>query len=79
MILYLARDADPNGGYFEAHSTKPTEDVMRRTLQEVRVVDDFPEDVWEFALAGGLPVDSDGSNDSTWAAWWPDATVVWTK
>ena len=79
MVLYLLRDSDANGGYYEAHPTKPDGPLLRRTVQEVRMVDDFPDDVWEFALQGGLPVDEDMSNDSTWAAWWPDGVTVWSK
>ena len=79
MVLYLLMDTDPNGGYFCAQPWKPDLSEERASISEVRVVEDFPEDVWEFALAGGLPVDGDHSNDSTWIEWWRDATPVWER
>jgi hypothetical protein len=30
-------------------------------------------------LAGGLPVDIDHSNDSTWLEWWEEAEPVWSR
>ena len=79
MILYLLRDTDPIGGFFAAQELKPDPITERYTVEEVRAVRDFPEDVWEFALSGGLPVDIDRSNDSTWLEWWHDAEIVWTR
>ena len=79
MILYLLRDTDPNGGYFAAQEFKPDPSQERRTIVEVRAVEDFPEDIWELVLSGGLPVDLDHSNDSTWLEWWDEATPVWRR
>ena len=79
MILYLLRDLDPQGGYLAAQPDKPDPFTERQSVVEVRVVRDFPDDIWEFALAGGLPVDVDHSNDSTWMEWWDDAERVWLK
>ena len=79
MILYLLRDLDPIGGYFAAQEFKPDPIEERPSIIEVRAVEDFPQDVWELALAGGLPVDLDHSNDSTWIEWWHDATPVWER
>ena len=79
MILYLLHNRDPNGGYFAAQEFKPDPLEERESLIEVRAVADFPEDVWEFALAGGLPVDVDHSNDSTWIEWWAEAEPVWSR
>lgn len=79
MIIYLLRDIDPIGGYFAAQEQKPEMHEERDTTVECRVVTDFPEDVWAFALSGGLPVDDDYSNDSTWIEWWPEATRVWAR
>lgn len=79
MILYLLRDKDPRGGYFAAQAVKPDFFDERETVVEVRAVPDFPDEVWEFALAGGLPVDVDHSNDSTWVEWWAHAVPVWTR
>lgn len=79
MLLYILHDTDPYGGYFSAQPFKPDPATERRSVDEVRAVADFPEDVWDFAMAGGLPVDVDRSNDSTWAPWWADAEIVWTR
>ena len=79
MVLYLLRDREPLGGYYAASSFKPDLEEERYTVTEVRAVREFPVDVWEFAMAGGLPVDIDGSNDSTWIEWWPDAEPVWKR
>ena len=76
MRLYLEHDSDPHGGYFCASEFKPDPATMRRTIDEVRVVENFPDPLWKRALAGELPVDLDGSNDSTWAGWWADADPV---
>lgn len=79
MILYILRDLDPRGGYFSAQPFKPNPVEERDNVVEVRAVRDFPEEVWEFALAGGLPVDIDHSNDSTWVEWWDQAEPVWSR
>lgn len=79
MVIYIVRDSDPTGGYFHAEPSKPNLVHDRPTLVEVREVDDFPEDVWQYVLVGGLPVDADGSNDSTWSEWWPKGKVVWVR
>ena len=79
MQLYLLHDLDPSGGFFAAQEFKPDPHAERPSVDEVRLVEDFPDDVWEFTLAGGLPVDPDGSNDSTWLPWWDDALPVWSR
>lgn len=79
MELYLIHDINPSGGFFAAQEFKPDPLLERTTVDEVRVVENFPDDVWEFALSGGLPVDSDHSNDSTWLPWWDDAALVWSR
>lgn len=77
LILFLSLDDRPEGGIFSASQEMPPLDDPH--LVEVRVVPNFPADVWAFALAGGLPVDEDHSNDSTWAPWWPDGVPIWTR
>lgn len=79
MILYILRDIDPIGGFFAAQGFKPDPLQERATVVEVRAVEDFPEDLWAAVLAGELPVDVDGSNDSTWLQWWDQATPVWSR
>ena len=79
MILYILKDDDPQGGYFAAQEFKPDMRVERKSICEVRMVPDFPEDVWKFALQGKLPVDPDISNDSTWIRWWPDGETIWVR
>ena len=78
MILYILRESDPAGGYFSAQDFKP-DSSHHPTLNEVRVVENFPEDIWDMVLQGGLPVDPDHSNDSTWVEWWPEAQTVWVR
>lgn len=79
VVIYISRDSDPTGGYFHAEDGKPDMAAERATVVEVREVGDFPDDLWQSMLAGGLPVDADHSNDSTWAQWWPKGTVVWVR
>ena len=79
MILYLLRDTDPAGGYLCAQEFKPDMTQERKTVVEVRAVPDFPEDIWAMVLEGGLPVDPDYSNDSTWLGWWDDAERVFLR
>jgi hypothetical protein len=79
MVVYISRDTDPTGGYFHAEDRKPDMSIERDTIVEVREVEGFPDDVWQFVLIGALPVDADGSNDSTWAGWWADGTTVWAR
>lgn len=79
MVVYLLHDDDPNGGYFSAMSIKPDPTLERGHTVEIRAVREFPVDVWEFAMSGGLPVDVDHSNDSTWIEWWDDAEPVWKR
>lgn len=79
MILYILRDLDPLGGYFAAQGFKPDPIEERATVVEVRAVLEFPEELWETAMSGGLPIDVDRSNDSTWLQWWDDAVPVWAR
>lgn len=79
MILYILRDVDSVGGYFAAQDFKPDKSTERATIAEVRAVRDFPDDIWALVLSGGLPVDIDHSNDSTWLEWWEEAEPVWSR
>lgn len=79
MRIYLLRDDDPRGGYFCAQSFKPDMSMERPSINEVRVVENFPADIWDMTLKGGLPVDEDYSNDSTWLPWWAEAETIWTR
>lgn len=81
MIVYLVRDMDPSGGYLSAQTERPP--LIGREavyVDEIRVVEDFPEDVWDLVVAGGLPVDPGGAgHDLVWMPWWEDAETVWKK
>jgi hypothetical protein len=79
VIIYLLRDTDPLGGFFCAQQIKPDILAERETVVECRAVTNFPEDVWQFVLSGALPVDVDGSNDSTWLPWWSESEPVWER
>jgi hypothetical protein len=79
MRIYLLRDEDPRGGYLCAQNFKPDMSSERLSINEVRVVNNFPEDVWDMVLKGGLPIDEDFSNDSTWLPWWAEAETIWTR
>jgi hypothetical protein len=77
--VYLIRDEDPEGGYYAMSPAKPDlRHYHRRSVVEVRYVE-VPAWMPEWAMTGRLPVDPDGSNDSTWAPWWAEATPVWTR
>lgn len=76
MLAYIIADDNPDGGYFAFETQKPT--ITRRTEREVREVE-LPDDLVEAALAGRLPRDEDGSNDSTWLEWWPKGRTVWRR
>lgn len=81
MIIYLVRDTDPDGGYLSAQADRPVlagREAM--FVDEIRVVDEFPEDVWELAIQGGLPVDPGGiGHDLAWMPWWEEGQVIWKK
>lgn len=79
MIIYLEHDTEPLGGFLSAQDHRPDIARLRSTVDEIREVHDFPADVWRFVLEGGLPVDSDGSNDSTWIEWWYDGETIWSR
>lgn len=84
MIIYLVRYGNPaDGGYYAAQDHKPIVAPWgreERWADEVRVVDEFPEDVWEFAIQGGLPVDPEGEgHDLVWEPWWREATTIWKR
>lgn len=80
MKLWILMDDEPYGGYFCGQSWKPNMQEERATIREVRVVEDFPDDIWDFILnQGGAPLDEDGSNDSTWLPWWKEAETVWSR
>lgn len=77
MILYVAKHDSVEGpGQYFASEEFPQ---ANRNLVEVVMVENFPEDIWAFTLAGGLPVDSDWSNDSTWVEWWNDGQTVYAR
>ena len=78
MRIYLAMSDSPERGYYSAFVEKPDLRVLR-DVREVRVVERFPEDVWRLVSAGGLPVDEDDMNDSTWIEWWGKARKVWQR
>lgn len=79
MVIFILKDLDPAGGYYAAQEERPEKADERQTIVEVRRVKDFPEDVWEMALTGALPVDDDLSNDSTWLGWWPKGRAIWKR
>lgn len=84
MIVYLIRYSNPvNGGYFAAQDSKPIiapYSHEERWAQEVAVVEDFPDDVWELVISGGLPVDPDGEgHDLVWEPWWEQSRTLWRR
>jgi hypothetical protein len=81
MKLWILLDDEPYGGYFAAQDWAPNMAHERSTIREVRLVEDFPDDVWNWFMneGGTLPLDDDGSNDSTWRAWWADGVPVWSR
>lgn len=78
MVIYILRDTTPEGGYFCAEALEPEPGTQRPQVVECRSVEVAAE-WWASVLRGELPVDEDGSNDSTWAALWPEATPVWSR
>ena len=79
MKVYVLQDDDPYGGYLCAQQDKPDMRYERSSVREVREIE-FPDDVWnDIVIQGGLPVDEDGSNDSTWREWWPTGETVWSR
>ena len=78
MRLYLVMDDSPERGYYSAFSEKPDLWVLPNA-REVRGVDDFPEEVWRLTVTGGLPVDEDDTNDTTWVEWWSEARRLWSR
>lgn len=71
-------DDEPYGGYFAGQNWAPNMSWERKTIREVRVVD-MPEEIWDFIINGGAPLDEDESNDSTWLPWWQEGTIVWSR
>lgn len=82
MIMYIARDDNPDGGYYSLFDRKPDmRNIARKSIAEVRQVE-MSEEVISATVRGKLPIDPDGHNDSTWFKYWreagPDA-VVWER
>lgn len=78
MDIYILKNDDGDGGYYCAQSEAPDMRWQRPAITEVRLVS-IPDDIWALVLAGGLPVDEDRSNDSTWIEWWPEGSTTWTR
>lgn len=77
--IWILLDENPSGGYYAAQDWQPDLSLERNTIREVRVVS-IPRETWDFMLnQGGLPLDPDGSNDTTWLEWWPQARTVWSR
>jgi hypothetical protein len=77
--IWILMDDDPSGGYYAGQDWQPDLSLERNTIREVRVVS-MPKATWNFLLnEGGMPLDQDGSNDSTWLEWWPQGRTVWSR
>ena len=76
MRIYILNDKDPMGGFYSAQREVPNMDYERWSIQEVRAVE-VTEKFWSSLLEGKLPVDDDGSNDSTWIKLWPTGVTIW--
>lgn len=76
--IYLLQDDDPEGGYYCAQTWKPDMRHERPSISEVREVV-MPAELWDFLLGGGMPLDEDGSNDSTWRGFWREGETVWSR
>lgn len=76
---YLIRDDDPDGGYFSLSTTKPDlRHFPRRSIAEIRLVE-IPDYLPDWCERAMLPVDPDGSTDSTWSPYWAEGTTVWLR
>lgn len=79
MRLFLVHDRADG---FAADAAEPDPDTYPLSTDEARVVEDFPEDLWQLILAGGLPWDDNGttiSHDRAWQPWWDDAQQLWRR
>ena len=81
MKLYILYDEEPVGGHFSAQDWEPVMKLERKTVSEVRLVENFPDEIWNFFMyeGGTLPIDANNSNDSTWREWWSDGVTTWKR
>lgn len=76
MKVYVSRDWEPEGGFYSASLDK---NVLPYT-DEIRVVDDFPDELWRELMAGGtiLPGD-DGTYDEFWFPHFDSGRTIWGR
>lgn len=78
MKVYIIKDKDSSGGHFGVSVDRPIlEHFPRKAIIEIRYCD-VPDEIIDKMPYGLLPIDEDGSNDSTWAKYWDGGQVVWT-
>ena len=78
MTIYIARDDNPEGGYFSFGPEFPTLASHPHTITEVRTVEGY-DHLWDQWQVGTLPKFADGTLDELLAPLWPDAERVWIK
>lgn len=76
MRLYITRDYEPAGGFYSGAIEK-TVDLF---AEEIRVLDDFPDDIWADLNAGGVILPgSDGTLDEFWFPYFDRAATIWRR
>ena len=75
MNLYVMREFEPLGGFYSASSVRE----LSPFADEIRLVSDFPEEVWDEGMATGFPLDNDGSSDTFWFEWFGRGVPIWTR
>lgn len=76
MKLYITMDSDPDGGFYSgALEVLPP----IHCAQEIRVLDDFPDEDWPRLMRGEVPLDDRGTLDAYWLPFYVTGRTIWRR
>ena len=74
LILYIERQTSPEGGYYSASSERLPTSIC---TNEIRVVDEFPQELWDKVNRGEIEHGKDGTLDDFWFPYFDKARIIW--
>ena len=76
MTIFIARDDNPEGGYYSFGPERPNRAIFRGSHVQVKKVEGH-DDLWDRWNLGELPVDEDGTLDEVLAPLWASGVKLW--
>lgn len=75
MLVYITRSYEPMGGFYSGSSER----VLGVFADEIRLVEDFPDTLWDDIMRGGVTMGLDGTLDTIWYPYYEQGTTVWRR